>query len=96
MAHPDFDRMDQDELMAFWSKYHRPTRKDAEALVGDRRPGFTNVAAALANYACNRAVVLSCKERGDKDAAAVYEHAVRLCYDRLPSDVQCRLPTPRA
>lgn len=85
---PRFDKMTRDELMAFWSRYHRPSRKDAEALVGDRRPGFTNVAAKIANYACNRAVAMGCREKGDATGAAVYEHSMKLCYEGVPADLR--------
>lgn len=88
MTIPNFDAMTSDELMAFWSKYHRPTRKDAEALVGDRRPRFTRIAAALANYACNRAVAMSCREKGDLTAASIYGHACESIYSGLPADVR--------
>ena len=85
---PDFKKMSQEELMAFWARYSRPSRKDAEALVGDRRPGFTNAASALANYACNMAVAMSCKDKGDATATACYEHAMRLSYERIPADLR--------
>ncbi len=85
---PNFDAMTQEELMTFWSRYHRATRKDAEALVGDRRKGFTVIAAQLANYACNKAVAMSCRLRGDIQAAQVYEHATDLCYNALPQDLK--------
>lgn len=52
---PDFSRMSSDELMAFWKRYTRPTRRDAAALIGDTRPGFTKVAHKLAAYASNLA-----------------------------------------
>lgn len=80
--------MNPGELMAFWKRYTRPTRRDAEALVGDRRPGFTNVAAKLANYACNKAVAIGCRAKGDVAAAEVYEHSADLCYDGLPPDLR--------
>lgn len=85
---PNFDAMPEDELRAFWSKYHRASRKDAEALVGDRRKGFTTIAAALANYAINKATAMSCREKGNITAAQVYEHSCDLCYERIPEDLR--------
>lgn len=85
---PNLDCMPEDDLRAFWSKYHRASRKDAEALVGDRRKGFTTVAAALANYAINKAVAMGCREKGDIKGAEIYEHSCNLCYRRIPEDLR--------
>jgi hypothetical protein len=85
---PNLDGMVREDLMDFWKKYHRASRKDAEALIGDRRPGFTNIAATLANYACNKAVAMRCREEGDIPAATVYEQCCDLCYQRLPADLR--------
>ena len=84
----NFDTMDHDELMAFWKRYTRPSRKDAELLVGDRRPGFTTVASALANYACNKAVAMTCRLEGNVDSALTYEHACDIIYERIPEDLR--------
>lgn len=85
---PNLDCETQEALWAFWKRYARPTRKDAEALIGDRRKGFTVLASTLASYACNIAVAMECRERGDIQAAQIYEHAAQLCYDRLPEDLR--------
>jgi hypothetical protein len=85
---PNFDAMTCDELMIFWSRYHRPSRKDAEALVGDRRRGFTNIAAKLANYACNKAVAMGCRLDGNIESALIYDECADMCYEDLPSDVK--------
>lgn len=69
-------------------KVHRPSRKDAEALIGDRRKGFTTLASDLANYACNKAVAMGCREKGDINGALCYEHAAELSYERLPEDIR--------
>jgi hypothetical protein len=84
---PNLDAMPESELMAFWSRYHRPTRKDAAALVGKRK-GYIGLAQTLANYAVNKATAMTCRLRGDINAAQVYEHACDLCYDRLPEDLR--------
>jgi hypothetical protein len=80
--------MTQEDLMAFWKRFHRATRKDAAELIGDRRKGFTTIAATLANYACNKAVAMTCRLRGDITAASTYEHACELCYAQIPGDLQ--------
>lgn len=85
---PNFDVMTEKELMEFWSKYHRPRRKDAELLIGDRRKGFTTIVADLANYACNKSVAMKLRLEGSIDRALVYEHACDLIYDRLPEDLR--------
>jgi hypothetical protein len=85
---PNFDAMSKDELMAFWKRYHRPTRKDAEALIGDRRKGFTTLCGALAAYACDKAVAMMCRARGDIAAALVYEEHLDIRYAELPEDIK--------
>ncbi len=85
---PNFDAMNRDELMAFWSRYHRPTRKDAEALIGDRRKGFTVLCGTLAAYACDKAVAIGCRLRGDIDTALGYEKHADMRYDGLPDDLK--------
>lgn len=77
--------------MSFWSRYNRPSRKDAEELIGDRRKGFTVIASGLANYACNLAVARGCREEGKLDSAEIYDYSVKLCFDRLPPDVQAEI-----
>lgn len=85
---PNFDAMTETELMAFWKRYHRATRKDAEQLVGDRRKGFTVIAAMLANYACNKSVAMKCRLDGRITAALVYEDICEKIYERLPDDLK--------
>jgi hypothetical protein len=85
---PNFDAMTEAELMAFWSKYHRPTRNDAATLVGDRRKGFTVIATTLANYACNKACAISLRLKGEVERAQTYEHACDLSYSQLPEDLR--------
>ena len=81
-----FESMTHGELMGFWDKYRRG-RKNAEALVG-RRKGFTNIAASLANIACNMAVWRACRDKGDHDGAAIYKKCAELGRDALPEDLR--------
>ena len=85
---PNLDAMNDADLMAFWMRYqNRQTRKDAAALVG-RRPRYTIIAADLGAYAANKATAITCRLRGDIQAALVYERICDIIYSDLPSD--CR------
>lgn len=75
--------MNADELMAFWNKYRRPSRKDAEELIGDRRPLYTNYASRVAALACAMACV--------KEGSEVYREHCRIYLELLPVDVKERL-----
>lgn len=88
---PKFSTMTDDELMAFWKRYSRSSRKDAEALIGDRRPGFTTLAGMYAALACDMAVVIGCKRRGDEDGVRCYEEHIRLRKERIK---KAGLPLP--
>lgn len=85
---PNLDAMPADDLMMFWMRYRHPTRSDAEALIGDRRRGFTTIAGSLSGYASNKATAMRCRERGDIRAAQVYETICESIYAGLPED--CR------
>lgn len=77
-------KMNRDELWAFWKKYEKGrSRRDAEELLGRRYKGYTSEVAALASYACNRAVMLDCKRRGDKRAVEVYRMCAENCLEGL-------------
>lgn len=84
---PNLDAMSADSLMDFWHKYHRPGRKDAAALIGDTRKGYTRLASDLANYACNKAVAMRCRESGDISTATMYEGIAERIYNDLPADL---------
>jgi hypothetical protein len=85
---PNFDSMDREELMEFWSKYNRPRRKDAEALIGDRRKGYTTLCGDLAGYASNKAAAIGCREKGDIVGAQIYEKICDNIYSDLPEDLK--------
>lgn len=88
MTVPNLDAMTHDELMNFWARYHRATRKDAAELIGDKRKGYIGLAADLANYACNKAVAMSCRLKGNINAATNYEAYADQIYARLPADLR--------
>lgn len=87
---PDFEDMNEAELLKFWSRYHHPSRKEAQALIG---PGFANKDAVRAaeNLACY-AISLSCARglrlQGKIAQAMTYEHACGLALERLPEALQ--------
>lgn len=85
---PNFGGMNRDELMAFWTKYTKPSRKAAQDLIGDSRKGYIGIASTLANYASNKATAMACRERGDIAAAQLYELCCDLIYKRLPKDLR--------
>ena len=85
---PNFDALTERELIAFWGRYHRASRKDAEALVGDRRKGFTTIAATLACYAIDKACAVGLRKEGKIAQAMTYEQGCDLAYDRLPEDLR--------
>ena len=85
---PNLDAMPESDLMSFWSRYHRASRKDAEALVGDKRKGYTGLAADLACYACNKAVAMGMRLKGDISGALNYERYCEIIYRNLPADLR--------
>lgn len=85
---PNLDAMPDSELMEFWKRYHRASRKDAAELIGDTRMGYIKLSAKLANYACNKAVAMQCRVRGDIPAAALYEDIAERIYRELPEDLR--------
>lgn len=95
MSIPNFSEMTHEALMEFWLRYCRPSRQSAQALVGNRRPGYVKVAETLANYACNLAVRNTCASKGDENGVAVYGHSMQLCLDKLPPEVREAVKTQR-
>ena len=85
---PNLDAMTESDLMAFWSRYHRATRKDAADLIGDKRRGYIALAWLLAAYACDKACAMSLREKGEIARAMTYEHACDLRYERIPTDLR--------
>ncbi len=85
---PNLDGMAKSELMAFWSKYRSQSRKLAAELIGDKRRGYVTLANKLANYACNKAVAMDCRLKGNIAAAVIYESVCERIYDDLPTDLR--------
>lgn len=83
------------DLMDFWKRYSKPTRKDAEELVQDRRTGYLRISATLANYACNLHIAYQCQVNNhDRHGVNVYLQCADLCWEQLPHDVQDRVTPP--
>ena len=87
METPNFDAMNQDELRAFWAKWHVTTKKKAVEFTGVRRDA-KKIMETLANYAINKSCAVGGRLAGDITTATIYEHSCDLCYDRLPVDVR--------
>ena len=78
------------ELMTMWDVTRRATRREAAAIIGDRRSGFTLFAARYGNIACNLAVSIHCANRGDDMGAALYAFAAELSRREVPTDLLAR------
>lgn len=83
----NLDCQTHDFLMEFWARYSRPRRIDALDLVGSRK-GYTTLAGDLAAYAVNKATAMSCRVRGDIQAAEIYETICERIYSDLPADLR--------
>lgn len=85
----NFDAMDQAELMAFWSKYHIPTREQAVALVGTEGvPDPVDTVETMAAYACAKSCAIKLRLEGEIARALVYEQHCDIYYDQLPEAVR--------
>lgn len=85
---PNLDAMPLFELQAFWAKHHWGTRKSAEELIGDKRPGYTTLASKLAAYALNKSCAMQLRLEGKIPQAVTYEEACDIIYAQLPEDLR--------
>lgn len=82
---PNLDRMSEDRLMQFWSKYHRPGKRSIEELFPAwPQRGLRRVVSDLANYASNKATEKASRRRKDYKAAAIYRKIADNIYADLP------------
>lgn len=88
MSDYNFDGMTREQLMEFWARYHVPSRRDAAALIGDKRKGYVRFTEMLAAYACNKAVAMGCRADGNVASAEVYEKHCDNIFDQLPADLR--------
>jgi hypothetical protein len=86
---PNLDNLDQNALVAFHAKYHRPTPQDIKSLLGeDPGPNPFTTTKQLAAYAFNRATALRLRDEGAEDKALSFEDQASKIYDRLPVDIR--------
>ena len=86
---PDIDHLDDRALGRFWSTYRVAGASTATKLFGTSalsRPSKS--AQTLAAYAIARSSASSLRREAKYDQAATYEHAMKLAFERLPSDVR--------
>jgi hypothetical protein len=88
MSVPNLDGMTEDELVAFWDKYHHGECREAFELIGDKRHGYIILAIDLANYALNKSTAMACSSLGRTAAAATYEWICNRIYRELPADLR--------
>jgi hypothetical protein len=79
---PNLDGMSPDELGKFWARHQRGWKRKYLFPVGGW--GTSKATAALANYAINKTTAMSCRARGDIQAAEIYEKVCENIYSALP------------
>jgi hypothetical protein len=79
---PNFDAMEPDELMEFWSAHN--AGRGRKALFPDGGLGTMRATADLANYASNKATAMRCRLKGDIETAQMYERICETIYNGLP------------
>ena len=72
------------DLMEFWSVASRNPGIVGKLLFPSQNKGRMRATRDLANYASNKATAMTCRVRGDIQAAKIYEHCADLCYNDLP------------
>lgn len=80
---PNLDGYNKDTLMDFWN-VARHGRKMAKLLFSGKPKNYVKVTQTLANYASNKATAMACRERGDIQAALIYEKICNNIYTDLP------------
>jgi len=85
MNTPNLDCMttDPDVLWAFAESLRAP-RKSAARLFPDKPRGYVRATAQLKAYAYNKATAMRCREKGDVQAASIYETICDRIYSELP------------
>ena len=87
METPNFDAMSQDELRAFWSKWHITTQRKSIKVTGDRADA-REIMEVMACYAINKSCAIGLRLEGKIETALKYEQDCDLAYGRLPEDVR--------
>jgi hypothetical protein len=81
----NLDGMAPSELRKFWQRYHRPTRKDVEALVGAHHADSVTT---LAAYALAKAIAMDARAAGQLGTATVYEQHCDVYFKTLPAELR--------
>ena len=79
---PNLDAMEDAALMTFWFEHQRG--RGAKALFPAGGKGTRIATGDLACYASNKATAMSCRLRGDIQAALMYEGIADRIYTDLP------------
>lgn len=80
---PNLDGEDSETLMDFWN-VARHSVKLARQLFPGRTKGHVEATGKLAGYASNKATAMTCRARGDIQAALCYERICETIYNDLP------------
>ncbi len=83
---PNLDCMSCDDLLVFWKRYQRSSRKDARELLGASPKGYTRLACLLACYAMNKSVAQAERLSGRIQTALEYEGICERIYARIPDN----------
>jgi hypothetical protein len=84
MDTPNLDCMSYEELRSFAVAVGSAPVKTARELFPDRQRGYVRAALKLKGYAWNKLTAIACRQRGDIEAAMVYENICDRIYDDLP------------
>lgn len=80
---PNLDEgLTREKLWEFFERHKWPLR--SSKLFPTRPPGYMAAERNLAHYACNKAVAMDCRERGDIQSAQLYEGIADRIYQQLP------------
>lgn len=80
----DLESQDKDQLMVIYDTIRNNPVKVARQQFPKRPRGFVTVTKDLGHYACNRAVAINCRLKGEIQTAQIYETICDQIYDRLP------------
>ena len=84
MSAPNLDCMDHDELRDLWFDIHCHPVINARSFFPDRRRFYVTMTQEIGSYAINMCTAMSCRERGDIEAAMLYEDIADRIYKGLP------------
>jgi hypothetical protein len=70
--------------MGVWAAINRGPVRVARTWFPERPKGYVTATYNLGHYAANKAAAMSCRQRGDINAASVYETICDGIYSRLP------------